>query len=143
MLIKSDTMQTETKLVLSKNPMSKIETLSVLREGLEKYEIRIMLVSEQCPQIWHFLQLSKQVCAEHGGRRARTNDLVHLSSVMPTDEEWRVLGNILQTNPSSEEGRIHTWWWYRYRGVLKIFSEMHALAIRTCQRSIEGPSAIR
>jgi hypothetical protein len=139
MLIRSDIIHSTTAVMPTESLIAKIEALVVLKEGLEKYGNQVEHLYEQCPQSWRFIRCSMELCRTLVGHTIpKTNELMYLSSVMPTAEEWRMVGKALKKDPSSEEGRIHTWWWYRYRAVLRIFLQFHEHAIHTCVQSIEG-----
>jgi len=120
---------------VSANQLCKIQVLAVLKEGVEKYERVVEYLSEQCPQILRFMQHSRNVCELYEDRVPKTNDLIYLSAIMPTDEEWRIFGKLMHTNPSSEQGRIHTWWWYRYRAILKDYLYLHEQTMQICMQS--------
>ncbi len=117
---------------------TKCLVLTVLKEGVQRYTCQTQQSDGQAPPGWPFIELSQELCdaCANANSPPRTNDLIYLSSMMPSCEVWRLMGKSLQIHPSSEEGRIHTWWWYRYRAILNEFAQLHGRTVQTCVQSM-------
>jgi hypothetical protein len=120
-----------TDAVMTASQTNRTSVITVLKEGVETYGYENDF-SEQCATCWRFIQCSKELCQEC--TLPKTTDCIYMASIIPSAEEWRILGDVLQKEPSSELGRIHTWWWYRFRGVLKDFSHIHHQQMLTCMQ---------
>jgi hypothetical protein len=108
----------------SVQPRTLLHTL--LNDIVQVYGGKMNEFTHQCPQSWQFVEHIKRM-----GSSCSTNDLIEMSIHVPSADEWRKLGKLLQYTPDSQDTRQHTWRWYRIQGLFKKYA-YHADRQATC-----------
>ena len=105
----------------------------ILQECVVDYADRVSLFLEKAPQTWLFLEAVYGILENSTAEQPLdTNDLIAVSPLLPSYDEWCVVGLEIGIAPISDKGRTHSWWWYRLKYLLQDYMQcyqMHRLCI--------------
>jgi hypothetical protein len=93
--------------------------VSLMKDTFEVYGVKIHEFQDKCPQVWLFLEHLKRLLK---AGLPSTIDIIGMSTDIPSADEWRELGRLLDYSLDSDDLRMHTWRWYRIRGLVKDYS---------------------
>jgi hypothetical protein len=100
-----------------------------LAENVHLYGDALAVLVVECPQTWLFLESVRGILEECSRDECiNSNDLIVVSRLLPSLEEWRGLGDRLGFNLGSKLAHVHSWRWYRMKSILseyRIYADFH------------------
>jgi hypothetical protein len=100
-----------------------------MAEHVRLYGNALASLVVECPQTWLFLESARGILEKCTGDQCLyTNDLIAVSRLVPSLEEWRGLGDRLGFTLGSKLAHDHSWRWYRMKSMLseyKIYADLH------------------
>jgi hypothetical protein len=100
----------------------------VLQDCVVDYTNRVSLFSEKVPQTWLFLETVYGILGKGAAEQPLdTTDLIAISPLLPSYDEWCVVGREIGIEPTSDQGRTHDWWWYRLKYLLQEYMQCYQL----------------
>jgi hypothetical protein len=112
--------------------------LPVLKDCVADYADRVSLFLEKVPQTWLFLEAVHGILANGTPEQPlATTDLIAISPLLPSYDEWGVVGLEIGIVPTSDKGREHSWRWYRLKYLLQEYIQCYQMN-RICIESVVG-----